>query len=220
MTWFRWLSYKKGKGIWKRIFMFWDRVARVYDLFENVYNGKVNKQLCIAVADMIDLNDHVLECACGTGMLSKYIAGKSRKLIATDYSVGMLKQAKKKCKELNNIEFEQSDIMQLKYEDNTFDKVVAGNVIHLLDAPYMALKELERVCCHGGQIIIPTYINNENTGKPNLFVRTIEKTGAGFKCQFTYKTYQQFFEKAGYTSIKYSIIEGKMPCAIAVITKS
>lgn len=40
--------------------MFWDRVARVYDLFENVYNGKVNKQLCIAVADMIDLNNQVL----------------------------------------------------------------------------------------------------------------------------------------------------------------
>lgn len=199
--------------------MFWDRVARLYDLFEDVYNGKVNKKLCIEVAEIIAPDDHVLECACGTGMLSKYIAGKSRKLIATDFSVGMLKQAKKKCKELNNIEFEQADIMHLKYGDNTFDKVVAGNVIHLLDEPYMALKELERVCCPGGQIIIPTYINNENMGKPNLFVRAIEKAGAGFKCQFTYKTYQQFFKKAGYTNIRYSIVEGKMPCAIAVITK-
>lgn len=199
--------------------MFWDRVARVYDLFESVYNGKVNRQLCIKIAKMIALNDHVLECACGTGMLSKYIAGKSQRLVATDFSMGMLKEAKKKCKYLENIEFEQADIMQLKYKDNTFDKVVAGNVIHLLNEPYMALKELERVCRPGGQIIIPTYVNNENMGKPNLFVRTIEKAGAGFKCQFSYQTYQKFFEKAGYTGVKYYIVKGKMPCAIAVITK-
>ena len=199
--------------------MFWDGAAGIYDLFEDVYNGEVNRKLCNRIAAMIASTDDVLECACGTGMLSKYIARKCRRLIATDFSIGMLKQAKKKCKDLTNIRFAQADIMQLKYKDGTFDKVVAGNVIHLLNEPYMALKELERVCRTGGHIIIPTYVNNENMGKPNLFVRAIEKAGAGFKCQFTYQTYQQFFEKAGYTNAKYTIVEGKMPCAIAVITK-
>ena len=199
--------------------MFWDRVARVYDLFENVYNGKVNRKLCDKIATMIASTDDVLECACGTGMLSKYIARKCRRLIATDFSIGMLRQAKKKCEGLTNIKFARADIMHLKYKNGAFDKVVAGNVIHLLNEPYMALKELERVCRTGGHIIIPTYVNNENMGKPNLFVRAIEKAGAGFKCQFTYQTYQQFFEKAGYTNVKYAIVEGKMPCAIAVITK-
>ena len=199
--------------------MFWDRVARVYDLFEKVYNGKVNRRLCIKVSEMIERNDYVLECACGTGMLSKHIGAKCRKLIATDFSAEMIKQAKKNCKGSDNIVFKKADIMHLKCKDNTFDKVVAGNVIHLLDEPYKALKELERVCRPGGQIIIPTYVNNENMGKPNLFVRIIEKAGAGFKCQFTYETYQQFFDNAGFSGIKYSIVKGKMPCAIAVITK-
>ena len=199
--------------------MFWDRAARIYDIFEEIYNGEVNRKLCNRIAAMVASTDDVLECACGTGMLSKYIARKCRRLIATDFSIGMLRQAKKKCEGLTNIKFARADIMHLKYKNGAFDKVVAGNVIHLLDEPYMALKELERVCRTGGHIIIPTYVNNENMGKPNLFVRAIEKAGAGFKCQFTYQTYQQFFEKAGYTNVKYAIVEGKMPCAIAVITK-
>ena len=199
--------------------MFWDRAARIYDIFEEIYNGEVNRKLCNRIAAMVASTDDVLECACGTGMLSKYIARKCRRLIATDFSIGMLRQAKKKCEGLTNIKFAWADIMHLKYKNGAFDKVVAGNVIHLLNEPYMALKELERVCRTGGHIIIPTYVNNENMGKPNLFVRAIEKAGAGFKCQFTYQTYQQFFEKAGYTNVKYAIVEGKMPCAIAVITK-
>ena len=45
--------------------MFWDTVAPLYNLFENIYNGKVNKQLCTEVAALIDPTDRVLECACG-----------------------------------------------------------------------------------------------------------------------------------------------------------
>lgn len=199
--------------------MFWDKAAGVYDLFENIYNGKVNRQLCMEVAGMMEQTDKVLECACGTGMITKHIALKCRKITATDFSEGMLKQAKKNCRDLPNVEIEKADIMALKAENETFDKVVAGNVIHLLDAPYAALEELERVCKKGGKIIIPTYVNNERGGKTNGFVKLLEKFGAGFKCQFSYHTYQAFFEKAGYRNVEYTLVQGKMPCAIAVITK-
>lgn len=121
----------------------------------------------------------------------------------------MLKKAKKKCKKLKNVEFASADIAHLEYEDCSFDKVVAGNVIHLLEDPYSALKELERVCCVGGQLIIPTYVNMEKKGKTNFFVRAIDKAGARFKQQFTYKSYQEFFEKAGYTNITFNIVNGK-----------
>lgn len=203
----------------RRINMFWDNAAGLYDLFENIYNGKVNRQLCVEVAELMEQSDKVLECACGTGMITKSIAPKCSGVIATDFSVGMLKQAKKNCKAFPNVTIKQGNIMQLEYEDETFDKVVAGNVIHLLDEPYVALAELDRVCKTGGQIIIPTYVNNENAGKPGSFVKIIEKFGAGFKCQFNYKSYQEFFAKAGYDHAEYKLVQGKMPCAIAVIMK-
>ena len=75
--------------------MFWDRVAGVYDLFVNVINGKTHKALRRIVADLIEPDDIVLECACGTGLLSKVIAGKCKQLIATDFAPKMLKRAEK-----------------------------------------------------------------------------------------------------------------------------
>lgn len=195
--------------------MFWDKAANLYDIFEYLYNGEVNHKLCKEVESMVGPYDNVLECACGTGMISKYIGRKCKYLTATDYSSGMLKQAKKKCGSLPNVRFRKANIMNLKYKDNSFDKVVAGNVIHLLDNPHVAIKELERVCKKGGKIIIPTYINDEDS----LFIKLIGKAGAGFKRQYSYKTYQKFFKEQGYDNVEYKIIKGKMPCAVAVITK-
>ena len=199
--------------------MFWDRVAWVYDFVEKIYNGKVFKALGEKVAKRITATDCVLECACGTGAISKAIAGKCKHLIATDFSGKMLKRAKKKCKKLNNVEFARANILKLEYPDGVFDKVVAGNVIHLLEEPEVALKELERVCRPGGQIIIPTYINHEKKGKPDFMVRAFSKAGAGFKRQFIFQSYREFLEKAGYAHAEYDVVEGKVPCAIAVITK-
>lgn len=199
--------------------MFWDKVAGLYDLFENIYNGKVNRQLCKEVADLMEKSDRVLECACGTGMLTKSIAPRCKGVIATDFSVGMLKQARKNCLEFLNVRIKKANIMNLEYKEEAFDKVVAGNVIHLLDEPYVALAELERVCKKGGKIIIPTYINNMEAGRTDVLVKLFKKFGAGFKCQFNYETYQEFFAKAGYDGVEYKLVQGRMPCAIAIITK-
>lgn len=73
--------------------MFWDNVAWVYDIFANVINRKANRALCTAVAALIRPEDEVLECACGTGLLSGVIAGRCRSLVATDFSENMLRRA-------------------------------------------------------------------------------------------------------------------------------
>ena len=58
--------------------MFWDRVAWVYDVFANIINRSANQRLCKAVGNMICPSDEVLECACGTGLLTGVIAHKRR----------------------------------------------------------------------------------------------------------------------------------------------
>ncbi len=199
--------------------MIWDRVACVYDLFANVINRKANKQLCNVVADHISTEDNVLECACGTGLLSDVISRKCRHLTATDYSMPMLKKAMGKLDDRDNITFEAANILQLAYRDENFDTVVAANVIHLLDEPYKALNELKRVCKTGGTIIIPTYLGKTETGKDNSTSAVIGKWGVNFKRKFTMETYQQFFADAGYTDVSYFLCKGKIPCAVAVLKK-
>ena len=130
--------------------MFWDRVAWVYDIFANGINKKANRELCAVVEKLVSPTDEVLECACGTGLLTGIIAGKCRRIIATDFSRKMLKRAEKKCRKYGNVTFEEGNILQLRYPDESFDMVVAANVLHLLEEPYWALSELNRVCQPGG----------------------------------------------------------------------
>ena len=156
--------------------MFWDRVASVYDLFEDVYNRKVYRGTGKVVASEITSSDSVLECACGTGAISVFIAPVCKHLTATDFSEGMLRQTAKKVRHFNNVKVAKADMTNLKCKSDRFDVVVAGNVIHLLDDPIAALNELMRVSKPSGKVIIPTYINISN-GKPSLVVKLLEKAG-------------------------------------------
>lgn len=196
--------------------MFWDKVSGVYDLFENIYNKSVYQSTGESVAKYIKNTDRVLECACGTGAISIFIAPVCKELIVSDYSVGMLKQAKKKLKNYDNIDYRRVDITDIEAEDNSFDVVVAGNVIHLLPDPQRAMNELTRVCKDGGRLVIPTYINGDE-GTNKLAVKFLEKLGASFKCQFDAESYEKFFEDMGYENVIYEVVRGRMSCDIAVI---
>ena len=198
--------------------MFWDKISPLYDLFENVYNHKVYAGTGKKVAEFINPTDVVLECACGTGAITVCIAGKCRKLIATDFAPGMLRQAARKCRKFNNVRFRRADITSIRCRDDRFDKVVAGNVIHLLPDPGKALAELERVVKPGGKIIIPTYINMSKKSA-GLAVKFVEFLGADFKKQFDLESYKSFFAEMGYDNVEYHVVDGRMPCAIAVIRK-
>lgn len=168
---------------------------------------------------MLSPADEVLECACGTGLLSGVIADKCKSLIATDFSANMLKRARKKYGNRDNVTFRQADILHLDYPDNRFDAVVAANVIHLLDDPYKALAELNRVCRPGGKIIVPTYMNQTDKGTTNGVSGAIGKAGANFKREFTLASYKKFFADAGYRNASYALCPGRIPCAVAVLVK-
>ena len=200
--------------------MFWDNVAGVYDIFVNVINRKTHQKLKKIVSDLIGPGDAVLECACGTGLLSAVIAPRCRQLTATDFSEKMLKRAEKNCKNYRNITYAQADITSLAFPDGSFDKVVAGNVIHLLGNPLTALGELNRVCKDGGMLIIPTYMNKDSRGNTSGFAGVVGKAGADFKRQFTVESYRQFFLDAGYRDVKVSLAAGRIPCAVAVMKKA
>lgn len=199
--------------------MFWDSVAGVYDLFVNVVNARAHRALREIVADLIVPGDAVLECACGTGMLSAVIAPRCKSLTATDFSPKMLARARKNCAGCANIDFRLADITALDFPDAAFDVVVAGNVIHLLEDPLTALKELDRVCRPGGRLVIPTYMNRTRAGGDSGFARAVGKAGANFKRQFTVESYREFFEAAGYRDVQIALAEGRIPCAVATMER-
>ena len=194
--------------------MFWDKISGIYNLYQ-IVNKKVNDKAAYLCAQQIESKDIVLECACGTGIMTKFIAPCCKKLVATDYSRKMLKQAKKKLKKQNNVLFRFADITDLKFRDNSFDKVVAANVIHLLDDPEKAMSELKRVVKPGGQIILPTYVAKASK-KSDFLIKVFNAIGADFKKEFDEDSYKEFLKDMG-ISATYNTAKGTVSCCVAVI---
>ncbi len=197
--------------------MIWDKMSPFYDFFENIYNGKCYKGIAEKIKEYVTEDDVILECACGTGLLTLPMAQKCKKLIATDYSEGMLRQTKKKVAKYSNTKVGKASILELPFKEDKFDVVVAANVIHLLDEPDKAISELKRVCKPNGKIILPTYINNE---KKNSIIaaKLLSVLGVKFKRQFSLASYEEFITLHNISKVEYSVVEGRMPCAFAIIT--
>lgn len=199
--------------------MVWDKLAPFYDMFEVVYNGKCYKGIAEKIKDYVTKDDVVLECACGTGLLTLPMAQRCKRLIATDYSVGMLRQTKRKVGKYSNTKICKASILKIPFEDNRFDVVVAANVIHLLDEPKTAFDEIKRVCKPGGRIIIPTYINNEKKNSM-IAAKILSVFGVRFKRQFSLESYKGFIALYNNSAVEYRVVDGHMPCAFAIIKNS
>ncbi|MDD3361080.1 MAG: class I SAM-dependent methyltransferase [Hespellia sp.] len=196
--------------------MIWDKLSPFYDSFERIYNGKCFKGIAEEIKNHIGEEDIVLECGCGTGLLTVPMAQKCKKLMATDYSEGMLRQTKKKIAKFPNTKLRRVSILEIPFQNNMFDVVVAANVIHLVDNPGKALSEMKRVCKPGGKIIIPTYINKAKKNSMTA-AKLLEVIGVKFKRQFSLETYKEFFSKQDIKVLEYKVVQGRMPCAFAII---
>lgn len=197
--------------------MIWDKLSPFYDFFETLYNGKCYRGIAEKIKEYVTEEDFVLECACGTGLLTVPMAQKCNSLIATDISEGMLRQAKKKVANYKNTKVRKASILALPFADNQFDVVVAANVIHLLDEPEKAISELKRVCKPDGKIILPVYVNKEKKNSV-LAAKLLSVLGVKFKRQFSLTSYKEFLVSHNIAKVEYSVVDGRMPCAFAIIT--
>ncbi len=98
----------------------------------------------------------VLDIGCGTGRMSKYIAGivgEEGLVVAEDISERMLEEGKK---EIGNsqILWLCDDVSMLSLKENTFDKIICfSSFPHFLNK-LAALKEMRRVLVPSGRLLI------------------------------------------------------------------
>lgn len=195
---------------------FWDKIASFYDITQAI-NGKVYRKILRYVEELIPDGATVLDTAAGTGQLSLAAAKKAKEVVCTDLSVNMLDNASKKAQKLkiDNIHFEARNIFDLADEDETYDVVMAGNVLHLLEAPAKAVRELWRVTKKGGLLILPTYVN---ASKPTL-VKLYRKLGFEPARDYTPVDYKKMLVSCNLGAVKAKLIRGRVPCCFAVIKK-
>ena len=103
--------------------------------------------------------DRILELGCGTGSMWKsnlHLLKENVKLILTDFSAGMLETAKSNviCPQIS---FNQVDIQNIPYPENSFDVVIANMMLYHVPDLHMGLSEVRRVLKPGGTFYCATY---------------------------------------------------------------
>ena len=199
---------------------FWDKVANYYDLSEKL-NGKAYREMCELTAKLTPRGARVLECAGGTGELSLTVAAKAESVLCTDNSEQMLEVARQKAekKGVDNISFEQRNIFHLDDPDETYDIVIAGNVLHLLESPENAVRELYRVTKRGGRILLPTFMTRNHSKLSDVLLKAYKAIGYEASTEYTPRSYVFMLKGCNCGTVKAKLIKGLVPVCYAVIVK-
>jgi ubiquinone/menaquinone biosynthesis C-methylase UbiE len=101
-------------------------------------------------------DDTVLDVACGPGLLVCAFAKVVRHATGIDLTPAMLEQAREQQRQqgLQNVTWQQGDVLPLPYQDGTFSIVSARFALHHFLDPLAVLKEMKRVCRAGGRIVV------------------------------------------------------------------
>ena len=105
----------------------------------------------------INEHSHILDAGCGTGVFGRYLAKGLTNGHATGFDIneGFIEHGKERLKELSlsdKVTLELADGFNLHYADNTFDAVTNYTYIGVLSDPITGMRELIRVCKHGGTV--------------------------------------------------------------------
>lgn len=175
---------------------------RIWDLYAPIYervmrsDSKVYKNMYERIPKVIEGKD-VLEIATGPGLLAKHVAYAAHKMIATDYSQGMITEAKKgECPD--NLTFEVADAANLPFDDKSFDVVLIANALHVMPNPEKALREIDRVLKDKGILIAPNFVNHKGGFISSIWSGILKIAGISFEHQWKIEEYKEFLEKNGW----------------------
>ena len=145
------MSVESGRLPAEGVRRMFDRIAPVYDAMNRVMTAGLDQRWRRAtVRATVHAGDRVLDACCGTGDLA--VAARQAgagDVVGLDFSEPMLERARHKAPEL---EWIQADVLQLPFEDASFDAAVVGFGVRNVEDLEAAIRELRRVLRPGGRL--------------------------------------------------------------------
>jgi len=121
----------------------------------------------------------VADLGCGTGNVAAAIAPNVRQVIGVDASAAMLKAAKKRCEELDNVDLRRGDLSAIPIEDGTCDAALLLLVLTYVPDPETVLRELSRILKKGGKAVIVDLLPHDRDD----FRRQLDQQHMGFAAE-------------------------------------
>jgi len=140
-----------------------DHVAGVYDFLEPLMMFGLDRVIRREVIERLSLtgDERVLDVGCGTGTLTRQIAGALRDpvkscVVGVDAATAMIAVARHKAKSVPNVAFQSVLAEELPFADGSFDCAVSTMFFHHINAGLKrrALDEVWRTLRPGGRTVI------------------------------------------------------------------
>jgi phosphatidylethanolamine/phosphatidyl-N-methylethanolamine N-methyltransferase len=191
--------------------LFWERNAHRYERATLAINRRFPEMVKLVTQD-VQGAARVLEVAAGTGLVTIELARVVRTLIATDRSPEMLDRLQSRVRQqsISNVTVQLADALDLEFPPNTFDAVVAANLLHLLPDPARALSEFRRVARPGGLICVPTF-GHGATLLAQLTSRVLALGGFPVVTRFRAATLRALLEAEGFGVVRSTVVPGILP---------
>jgi 2-polyprenyl-3-methyl-5-hydroxy-6-metoxy-1,4-benzoquinol methylase len=136
---------------------FWDKNAKRFDYSER-QSEPVDKEIISKTRIHLNINDNVLDFGCATGTKTIELAKGTKHIHGLDISTEMIRIAIKKKDDANimNISFSKGTIFDDEFEKSYFDKVIAYDIIHLLEDSEKVIRRIHELLKPGGLFISTT----------------------------------------------------------------
>jgi ubiquinone/menaquinone biosynthesis C-methylase UbiE len=166
------------------------------------------------------INEYLLDIGCASGRQCFILADKCRKVIGTDISKIFVEKAWEHSNRIksNNVFLLVSDIENIPFPSNYFDKVLCSEVFEHILRPKKAIEEIFRVLKPGGILVISTpNMNGEGTlwkrfkriitGKKfsplkEISMKGIETHGDAHLREFSYVKLRNFLKSNNFKTIE------------------
>ena len=133
---------------------FWDRMAKTP--IKKI--GKDTIKSVESIKKHLNISDIILDYACGNGTISYEIARHVQEIDAIDISSKMIEIAKREATErkIENIHFAQATIFDERYKKETFNVIIAFNILHLVEERQKVIQRINELLKPGGIFISAT----------------------------------------------------------------
>ena len=152
---------------------FWNKQAKSFNSNDN----QEIEQLILKSKKYLNANDVVLDFACGTGDSTLGIAKIVKEVHGFDFSEEMIRLGSLKVDSLTNIHFLATTIEDKRFEKESFDVIIAFNILHLLEDLDEVMLRIYSLLKPNGLLISNTACLGETKNLMSLTVNVISKFG-------------------------------------------